>query len=86
MIRNLFLLLLVASLLATGCKSVDLIADRRQIIEVCNNQVEAWRTQSYKGESEVWAHTPYALKMLTTGSRTIGWDSIGHAYKTAFAN
>lgn len=86
MIRNLFLLLIGASLLTQSCKSVDLVADRREIIKVCNNQVEAWRTQSYEGESEAWAHKPYILKMLTSGTRTIGWDSIGNDYKTSFAN
>lgn len=85
MIRNFTLLLIGASLLATSCKSVDLLADRKQIIEVCHNQVNAWRTQSYEGEAQAWAHKPYALKMLTTGSRTIGWSEIGKQYKTSFS-
>lgn len=81
---NSYLLPLCAVFLLGACRSVDLVADRHQIIEICQEQVNAWRTQDFQAEREVWAHKPYALKMLTTGSRTVGWDSIGHDYRTAF--
>ncbi len=86
MFRYLILLTLGASLLVTSCRSVDLVAERNQIIQVCHDQVNSWRTQDYEGETRAWAHSPYALKMLTTGTRTIGWESISQQYKTSFAS
>ena len=88
--KHLFLAILIASLGLSACKNMQSTAnaptDNEAIIRACRNQVDAWRMQSFEGESDAWAHVPYALKMLTNGTRTIGWKNIGESYRESFGS
>lgn len=82
--------MLITALLVTACKGIPSTAnvsnDTEAIIRACRFQVDAWRLQSYEAETKAWAHVPYALKMLTNGTRTVGWEAISKSYQESFGN
>lgn len=83
----LFVLVLTAFFLSacTSTRSTTQIAnDESEIIRICREQVDAWRAQSLAYEAKVWAQVPYAMKMLTNGTRTVGWQAINDQYKVSF--
>lgn len=83
----LFVLVLTAFFLSacTSTRSTTQVAnDESEIIRICREQVDAWRAQSLAYEAKVWAQVPYAMKMLTNGTRTVGWQAINDQYKVSF--
>ena len=78
--------LLLACIPTTGFNMFEPVSEKAKIRAVCEKQVESWRTRDFQGEAEVWAHEKYIMKMLTNGTRSIGWDKIGGAYQKDFAN
>jgi len=84
--KNLALLLLLSCLSCATTKNLDTASERAKIIQVCQKQVDAWRLQSVEQESEVWAHVPYAMQMLTNGTKREGWENLEKNYTQAFAN
>lgn len=78
--------LLLAFLPTTAFNMYDPVSEKAKIRAVCEQQVQSWRLRDYQGEAEVWGHKDYIMKMLTNGTRTVGWDKIGSGYATDFAN
>lgn len=76
--------LLLALIPTSAFNMFDPASEKAKIRSVCEKQVESWRMQSYEGEAEVWAHESYVMKMLTNGTRTKGWKTIGNQYKVDF--
>ena len=81
--NKLFLLLSTIALFSSSaCSSAKQLASERTAIrQVCERQVDSWRMQSYEGEAQAWAQKEGVLKMLTNGTRNIGWEKIGGEYR-----
>lgn len=84
MLRLTVCALLLALLPTSAFNMFDPASEKAQIRAVCEKQVESWRVQSYQGEADVWAHEPYIMKMLTNGTRTLSWETIGGQYAKDF--
>jgi hypothetical protein len=84
MLRYVCLLALMAVFPTQGFNKLSPVSEKAEIRKVCEQQVNAWRTQDYQAEADSWAHIPAAMKMLTNGTRTNGWEKIGKQYKDNF--
>lgn len=86
MYRLLVIGLLFALIPSSAFNMFDPASEKAKIRAICEDQVDAWRMRDFDKEASVWAHEKYIMKMLTNGTRTKGWETIGGAYQRDFQN
>ncbi|MEM7372609.1 MAG: hypothetical protein AAF587_28570 [Bacteroidota bacterium] len=84
MLRFAVCALLFALLPTSAFNMFDPASEKAKIRSICEQQVESWRMRDFQGESDVWAHESYIMKMLTNGTRTFTWETIGGQYAADF--